>query len=372
MGAWAERLRAALRDVLGKTPQRAIACLVLSALIGELGHLLHIPLAWVLGPLLTTAGFAMSGARPIAPLYGRRLGQLIIGSSIGLHMTMPVVLHVLGWLPMMVVTAAASICFSAVLSVGLARAGGIDGKTAYFAMLPGGLSEMANIGATVGAQSEPIALAQALRVAILVCILPQLMLHVGATGSAPSTLAPPLALVELVKLFPGAIAGAVLMGALRFNNPWSIGALLGAAVLTASGWLDGNMPYGLYYLGQFLIGIAIGARFRREIVRRLLRLTLAASSFVVVLMAVLILYAGIASQLVAIDFPVLVLSSSPGGFAEMTVTAQTLHLDVALVAAFHILRAFMVNGLATHTWTVFDRVGLFSLSQRLFGQPPQH
>jgi membrane AbrB-like protein len=361
--------RGSFRNMLGPTPWRASLCLILAGLAGFAGHAAQVPLAWVLGPMLVTAAFAIGGIRPIAPTTGRRLGQIIIGSSIGLYMTLPVVLHVLGWVPLMIVTAVVSICLSAVLSVGLAHFAGINAKTAYFSLLPGGLTEMANIGSAVGAQSEPIALSQALRVALVVCILPQLILHTGTAGHEPGlAAAASLPLATLPLLLVAGLGGALLMGALRLNNPWSIGALFGVAALTASGWLDGRMPYDVYYLGQYLIGIAIGARFRREIVRRLLRLTVVASAFAVLLMAALLGYAGLMTEVTGIDFASAALASSPGGFAEMTVTAQTLHLDVALVAAFHILRAFFVNGLATYAWAILDRTGLFTVVERLLAR----
>ena len=71
-------------------------------------------------------------------------------------------------------------------------------------------------------------------------------------------------------------------------------------------------------------------------------------------------YATLVSLVTSIDFASAAPGASPGGFAEMTVTAQTLHLDVALVAAFHIVRAFLVNGLATHLWRILDRLGFFT------------
>jgi membrane AbrB-like protein len=136
-------------------------------------------------------------------------------------------------------------------------------------------------------------------------------------------------------------------------------------VLTASGYLDGSIPREIYYLGQFLIGIAVGARFRREIVRKLLQLSGIVTGFILVMMVALLGYAWVMSNATSIDFASAALASSPGGFAEMTVTAQTLHLDVALVAAFHIFRAFFINGLATYTWALFDRLGLSAIGRRL-------
>jgi uncharacterized membrane protein AbrB (regulator of aidB expression) len=39
----------------------------------------------------------------------------------------------------------------------------------------------------------------------------------------------------------------------------------------------------------------------------------------------------------------MIISTAPGGFAEMTMTAQALHISVPLVVAFHLFRVVMVN-----------------------------
>jgi len=39
----------------------------------------------------------------------------------------------------------------------------------------------------------------------------------------------------------------------------------------------------------------------------------------------------------------MILATSPGGLAEMTITAQALHISVPLVVAFHLFRVVIVN-----------------------------
>ena len=39
----------------------------------------------------------------------------------------------------------------------------------------------------------------------------------------------------------------------------------------------------------------------------------------------------------------MILATSPGGLAEMTITAQALHIGVPLVVAFHLFRVVVVN-----------------------------
>jgi uncharacterized membrane protein AbrB (regulator of aidB expression) len=58
------------------------------------------------------------------------------------------------------------------------------------------------------------------------------------------------------------------------------------------------------------------------------------------------------------------LGTSPGGTTEMAVTAQTLHLSVGLVTAFHVVRAFVVNGFATRFYALFERIKLFDAIEK--------
>ncbi|WEX10650.1 AbrB family transcriptional regulator [Chelativorans sp. AA-79] len=343
----------------------ALICLTCAVLAGAAAFALHTPLAWVLGPLITTAIFSIAGVKPWAPLTGRRFGQILIGGAIGLNLTPPVVANMVGWIPAMIVAALVAMLVGSALARGLAHFGRIDLKTAYFAMMPGGLSEMANIGAQHGAQNEPIALAQALRVALVVCILPSLIVSLGIDGTFRTLdQGSDLPLPHVALLIGASLVGVGVVRLLRLNNPWMIGALIGAALLTATGHFDGRMPQPLFYLGQFLIGIAIGARFRREIVVHLVRLSLVSSVFVIIMTAIMLGYALVLAWWDDIDIASAALSSSPGGFAEMAATAETLHLNVALVTGFHIIRALFVNSLTTFYWTALNRIGFFTIGAR--------
>jgi uncharacterized protein len=148
---------------------------------------------------------------------------------------------------------------------------------------------------------------------------------------------------------------------LRLNNPWMIGALTGAGIAAASGLFVGRLPLPLYWFGQqFLIGISIGSRFKREVVLRLPRVFVSSAVFVLILATLLFGYAALLSLLTGLDLASATLGASPGGLAEMAITAQTLHLSVGLVTGFHVVRAFIVNGFTTRLWAGFHRVGLFA------------
>lgn len=345
---------------------RIAGVLLLSATAGHGASLAGVPLSWVLGPLVVTAACSIAGWPVFASKRGRQIGQLLVGSSIGLNLTAAALGLITLWLPAMVLTAAVAMLVAAVLSVPFARASRINETTAFFSLTPGGLSEMANVGQAEGADPEPIALSQAIRVALLVCLMPPLILAFGHDGGIPT---PPAAgaldPLELALLFGTALAAITVVKLLKGNNAWMIGALLGGGIMAGLELVEGRMPYPLFAGGQFLIGIAIGARFKRENLKRLPRVCVMVVLFIILLTLVLFGYAGLLTLGTGIDLSSTVLSSSPGGLAEMSLTAQVLHLNVALVTAFHVVRSFFVNAFTLPAFRLFRRAGLFRMVGRV-------
>lgn len=337
-----------------------------AALAGYGASQLRLPLAWVLGPLVAAAAIGIAGMPLPAPVMARRGGQLIIGSTVGLSMTGPVMVGLAEWLPLMIFTALFSVFISATFSTLLAQFARIDGKTAFFAVLPGGLSEMGNIGASVGARMEPIALLQALRVAVVVLLIPSLMVAHGL-DQEPAQI--PDLRPEIVALVMAAsVCGALLATGARFNNPWMVGALVGAAILTAFEIAQGRMPYLIFTVGQILIGYNIGTRFRRDALKKLPRVAAVGITVILAMIAAMALYGLVLHQLAGLDIAVSILSTSPGGTAEMAATAQILHLPVALITAFHVTRAVLVNGFATYYWRGLSAIGYLAALERLLAR----
>lgn len=354
----------------------ALAVLAFSVLGGYLASRVGIPLAWVLGALVPTAVGSLLGVEVFSSRRGRKFGQLLVGTSIGLYVTVEAVGLIVIWFPAMLLTAVVSVLAAALLCVPFARAARVATPTAYFAMTPGGLSEMAFTGEKEGARREAVAMSQTIRVALLVCLMPPLLLTFGSDGGilvqADGLSLEPL---ELAILLLGATACVFLVSRTGTNNPWMIGGLLGAGLMAASGVVEGRMPYPLFALGQFLIGIAIGAGFKRDSLLKLPRVCLMAVIFVVAMTALLFFYALLLHLTTGIDLSSMVLAAAPGGQAEMALTAQALHLNVALVTAFHVVRSFTVNAFSLHFYKFFKRINLFrrvdALLPRWMGTSPE-
>lgn len=338
---------------------RATVVYAAAALVGAIAYSLHMPMAWILGPLLAAALFSIYAFDYKAPQPLRRGGQIVIGSTIGLNVTAEVAASLPGWIGPVIGTALLAVLVTAALSVGFARLAGVDRKTAFFSLMPGGLAEMGTIGASVGARMEPIAIAQALRVALIVFLVPPLLFAAAGTFSSRLKVDDPLPWATAFALLVAGGVAAVVVARLRLNNPWAIGPLVLAAVLTTTGVLSGHMPPAIFFGGQILLGVAIGSLFRRSLLRQLPRVVAAGCLFVILAMIVMAAFGMLLAQLSGLDSATAILSASPGGMAEMAATAQMLHVGTAIVAIFHVGRALLVNAFATYYWAFFLRIGFF-------------
>ncbi|WP_313055296.1 AbrB family transcriptional regulator [Pseudomonas lopnurensis] len=337
----------------------------LASAAGYVGHHIGVPLAWLIGPLIVSASLSLSGMQYYAPVILRRMGQLIIGCAAGLTVTSEVLSSLAYWIPLMVLTSFFSIFCAATLSPFLSHFARIDTKTSFFSLMPGGMAEMSNIGNNVGAISEPIAIIHTFRVAIIVFIIPALL--VSGPDSYIAELNIDLGVMDIALVISASLVGATIANRVGVNNPWMIGALIVAAALSGSNYLHGNLPFLIFHIGQILLGYNIGSRFKREVIAKSPRVALTGIAFTVLLIFIMFIYAHILATITSLDFPTALLVASPGGTSEMTTTAQTLNLSVAIVTAFHVIRTLLVNGFAVYYWRLFENSRYYNfLNKKLF------
>ncbi len=322
----------------------AAAGLAAAFLGGWAFEALATPIPWLLGPLFAVAGVNLAGWRIAGPPGGRQLGQILIGTAIGLEFTPDVANAVLGHLHWMTAAALAAILIGGLAAWLQVRIAGLDAATAFFGSVPGGMAEMLGLGDRFGAEPVALALAQTIRVGIVVVTVPLGLALLGAEGSDPFAAgAGAVDAAAMPVLLGGAGLSAMALNRLGLTNAWMLGACGFAAALALSEAPVSNLPQPLPILGQVLIGAALGERFDREPMRRAPRVILAAAlSTMLLLASATILAVGLAA---VSDMPVatMIAAICPGGLAEMSITAQALGLAVPLVSAYHIMRIVMIT-----------------------------
>lgn len=140
---------------------------LVGALGGWLASLVGWPLPWMIGSLLAVMLVRCLADLPLAEVPGaRKCGQWIVGIGIGLHFTPAVIEQVLAH-SVIIVFGAVATTLSSVLAIAFMRRSGEDRATAFFASMPGGASEMVNLGQRHGAVLSRVAAAQSLRLLLV-------------------------------------------------------------------------------------------------------------------------------------------------------------------------------------------------------------
>lgn len=327
---------------------RVAATLLLALAAAGLCLWLRTPLPWMIGPLLAVSLASILGARTASAVPVRNAGQWAIGAVLGLYFTPEVTALVasLWW------AIALAIVWALLLGVGFGRLlerwhaprmpqvpAPAMRATAYFAGAIGGASEMTLMAERAGARTDLVAAAHSLRLMLVTVSIPFALQWSGLHGQDLAQ--PTLREVHwdgLALLALGTGAGALAMQRLGRTNPWFLGPLLAAMVFAMTGHTPSAVPLWLSNAAQLAIAVSLGVRFSREFVYTAPR-WLASIAFGTVGMIVLCgAFAALLAWATGLPWPTLVLGTSPGGIAEMAITAKALQLGVPVVTAFQVCR----------------------------------
>jgi uncharacterized protein len=324
---------------------------------GYAANLLHFPLPYMTGALLTTAALGLAGVPVRSVWQARAAGQFVTGSAIGTSFTPTVLVTILTLLPMIVLGAAVSIVIGAVGALILMRFVQVDSRTAFLATMPGGVIEMANIALRTGADPLPIMVLQTMRVGLTVCVAPFLATVIAEYGPPHEIArAEVMSWLTLAALMGVSFLGGLALWLIKLPNCWFLGSIFTIAMIGALGLVEGRVPDVMLVVAQVIIGVSIGTQYRHEFLTRLLRLLL--SSLVTVPFALLAtgLLAALYALLLALPVPTMFLALAPAGIAEMALTGKVLGLDAALITGFQLVRILMVTLGAAAACRLFERL----------------
>ncbi len=317
----------------------------LAGCAGQLFSFFHVPAALFLGPMLVAIGFGVLGASVRLHRHMFRLGQGTVGVLVAHSMTMGVLLTAVHAWHVMLFATVWTVALSAMVGIGLARWGGIQGSTAAWGTSPGAASAMVAMSEDYGADSRVVATMQYVRVVCVVMVgalVSRLMgADTGATVAHGSdVLAQGFNLIDfglsLLVIVVGVIVGARLpAGALL------IPLLLGGA-LQLSGVLLITLPSWLLAIAYGAIGGYIGLRFDRVTIDYVWRRLPAMILSTLLLILLCASSAWVIADLMDKDFLSVYLATSPGGLDAMAIIAIDTHSDVGFVLAMQTLRLFGV------------------------------
>jgi membrane AbrB-like protein len=317
--------------------------LAVSAIGGAVCAWVGTPLPWMIGSLFGMAAANMAGAN-FEPLPGGRpVAFVVVGTSLGLYFTAPVVHQVANLWPWFLALGFAAIGFGTLSGWVLSRISGVDRATAYFGSMPGGAAEMALMGERFGARPERVAIAHSLRMLLVVTIFPVAITLAGfhATEDYRPIVVPfdPRGFAILIAV---AGAGGCIARLARIPTAFMMGALVATIALTVSGISLSSVPTPATNAAQVIMGGALGARFDRDFLANAPRFVLALIPSITLMLVLAALVGWGLSLGSGAYLGAGILAAAPGGIAEMSITAKVLRISVAFVTAAHIIRYAIV------------------------------
>jgi membrane AbrB-like protein len=153
------------------------------------------------------------------------------------------------------------------------------------------------------------------------------------------------------------LVGALMMVLIKRNNPWFMGPLVVAMTLTLMDIQWTAIPSELSNLAQLFIGISLGVSFRREFIQTAPKwlLTVAIGTMGMILLSAVFGWA--LAWGTGLHPATLILGTSPGGIAEMAITAKVLGLGAPIVTAFQVCRlvAVLLIVVPLYRWVALDQ-----------------
>ncbi|WP_321338211.1 AbrB family transcriptional regulator [uncultured Cohaesibacter sp.] len=324
---------------LGKQVLHVIGLYLIAITGGALAHWVQFPAAWLTGSLLAVAITSLAGLHLKLPTQLRDLGFAQVGLILGSGFS-PDMLHAIAAWPLSILMLAVTVFLIAISAYWVLRkVGGWDHATALFASLPGALSYIIVVAEESKADMTKVAIAQSLRVFVLVSILPIILMPFtdGVTSRVTADTVT-LDLQHLAMMVAGVALLVPIMLRLHIPSGLMLSGIAVSGTLYLTGFYHEPFPNWFTIPGYLTVGINIGARFAAISVRDLIRLS-------GISMLSLLVSAGVsggAAILCAtlLNFPMgqVILAFAPGGFDTMVLLSFLINLNPAYVTGHHLVR----------------------------------
>jgi membrane AbrB-like protein len=311
---------------------------------GLIFHLLSFPLPWMLGALTATMAASVAGWPIRGPTRLRPVIVAVIGVLLGSRFTPDIVEQAGRMLASLTILLAYLTVVGGVIVSYFHFVGRQDWTTAYFAGMPGGLSEMVELGEARGANVPVIVLAHSLRIVLTIALMAVLFRIVLGhdVGAAPAKVDAAIGPIDAGLLIACAVIGMPLGKLFRLPAPTFLGPLILSAAVHMAGLTSSVPPSLLVNAAQVALGTILGCRFIGISVPTLMR-ACALNLGATLLALGLALSGALAMQHFAgVRLDQGLLALAPGGLTEMGLIALAIQADVAFVAVHHVIRILVV------------------------------
>lgn len=330
----------------GFVPARWALLVALSAGFAIALEAMHLPAAFMLGPMAAAILVAVGLAPVSMPRLPFNWAQGVVGCLIAHAVTVPLLVEIAHDWPVFVGSVLSVVGFSLAIGWLLTRWQVLPGSSAIWGTLPGAAPAMVLMAGDFGCDMGLVAFTQYIRViivSVLAAVIAAIVLPAPINGGF--SFSPHLAATDWVGLLETlafVVAVSYVSSRLRIPAGPLMAAMVAGALLQNLHVLRITLPQPLLMFGYCFVGWGIGLQFRRETLRRsvhALPAILVSTGLLVVacggLAVILIVVTGL-NPMTAY------LATSPGGASSVAIIASDSHLDMAYIMAMQIARAWFL------------------------------
>jgi membrane AbrB-like protein len=151
------------------------------------------------------------------------------------------------------------------------------------------------------------------------------------------------------------VLGCLVGHFMRLPAKYLLGPMLVSALVHVAGVSEFVPPIEIVNAAQIVFGATIGCRFVGSAPGKILRVLGLSVGATLIMLVVTVLFAAMVGRTTGVRLSAILLAYSPGGFAEMSLVALAMNLEVAFVAAHHFMRILLVVLIARPLYAKLSR-----------------
>ncbi|TBL81083.1 AbrB family transcriptional regulator [Paenibacillus thalictri] len=328
---------------------------LITAIVGGIVFkLLHLPIPWLLGPMV----FVLIGSNVFKGSYQwsgqiRNGAMIVVGYTIGLSMTAAALKEMSYQLPAMLLMNVLLLLVCSAIAFIVSKLSDTDFNTALLGSMPGGLTQMVLLAEeSEGVDLTVVTVTQVIRLIIIIVCIPMLVFS-PIFGQTHSAVPAAQALTGSAAGWSGSVTNLLVFAVvcvicavggtkIKFPTAFLLGPIIGTAALQLCGLQGPTLPTFVINAVQLAIGVNVGLMLKPgKLARKGRIISLAVASGLA-----LMLGAWGLSELLTLLHPVSratsLLSLAPGGADQMGIIAHEIHADLSMVAGYQLFRAFFI------------------------------
>ncbi|RWZ60333.1 AbrB family transcriptional regulator [Halobacillus fulvus] len=316
----------------------------IAALSGWVFALLHIPLPWILGPVVGLFLYKWSSSHHTYQLASaRNIAFGLLGIQIGLTFSKQTFTLVVPYFVPYTILSFVIIILSLGIAYLISRRTKIDTKTSLIGSAPGGLSAMIAVSESFKGNTVLVTIFHTIRLLAVLFIIPFLATrwlyapHEGMS-TTPSTDNGPMWTIFLYGIV--FIWGYALQRVLPASLV--IVPMLAVGMMKALGFPLYELPSEVFILAQILIGVHLGQAINVDDLKKAGKYCLYYLGLSIAVIIVSIGLGFLLANWTGMDVVTAVLALAPGGLVEMAITAQDAGGQPAVVSSLQTIRLLTI------------------------------